>query len=159
MRANALLLTCLALTACPVHAADVVTSTLRLAEAVSRRRSGAPLPILVQVKTSGEATKSGMDPIEAEDLVPRIAALPNLVVRGLMTIPTLDPDPGTARRAFRSLAALAERLSRLRDPRVRMEHLSMGMSGDFELAIEEGATMVRVGTALFGPRPPVPWRG
>ncbi len=135
-----------------IHSID----SFRLAAAVSERSAGAPLPILIQIKTSSEPTKSGMSLAAALDEVPRIATLPELDIRGLMTIPPRDPDPEVARRAYVELRRLAERLADLRDPRLRMEHLSMGMSGDFELAIEEGATMVRVGSALFGARPAFP---
>jgi pyridoxal phosphate enzyme (YggS family) len=133
-----------------VHSVD----SLRVAEALSRRREGPALPVLVQLLTSDEPTKSGIDPDAALDLVPRIAALPRLEVRGLMTVPPLDPDPEVARRSFRTVRAVAERLAALGDPRVGMDELSMGMSGDFEIAIEEGSTIVRIGTALFGERPP-----
>jgi pyridoxal phosphate enzyme (YggS family) len=135
-----------------IHSIDSV----RLAEAVNARRDETPVDVLIQIKTSTEAAKSGLATDAALDEVPRIAELPHLSVRGLMTIPPLDPDPQVARRAFRALSELAERLRALRSPRVRMDHLSMGMSGDFEIAIEEGATMVRLGTGLFGPRPARP---
>jgi pyridoxal phosphate enzyme (YggS family) len=132
-----------------VHSLD----SLKLAEALNARRQGAPLPVLAQIKTSSEPTKTGIAADEALDLVPAIARLPQLRLLGLMTIPARDPDPRVARDAFRSLRELAERLRALDETRSCMEHLSMGMSGDFEIAIEEGATMVRLGTVLFGPRP------
>jgi pyridoxal phosphate enzyme (YggS family) len=127
--------------------------SLKVAAALSRRRRGGPLAVLLQVKTSTEPTKTGFSPQEIVELAPRIAALPDLTVRGLMTVAPLDPDPGVARRAFRSVRVLAERLAASGGPGLEMDHLSMGMSGDFEIAVEEGATMVRLGTALFGPRP------
>ncbi|MGD8394880.1 MAG: YggS family pyridoxal phosphate-dependent enzyme [Candidatus Eiseniibacteriota bacterium] len=130
--------------------------SLRVAEALSRRREGAALAVLVQLLTSDEPTKTGIDPEAALELVPRIAALPCLEVRGLMTVPPLDSDPAVARSSFRTVRTVADRLAALRDPRVRVDELSMGMSGDFEIAIEEGSTMVRIGTALFGARPPRP---
>ncbi|HWN82345.1 MAG TPA: YggS family pyridoxal phosphate-dependent enzyme [Candidatus Udaeobacter sp.] len=119
-----------------------------LAESMSQRLAAADrrLPVLIEIKTAPEAAKHGILPPQALDLVPRIARLPGLDVRGLMTIaPLAEP----ARPAFRSLAGLRTELAGYG---VHLEHLSMGMSGDFEVAVEEGATMVRLGTALFGSR-------
>jgi pyridoxal phosphate enzyme (YggS family) len=126
--------------------------SLRLAQALSQRRSRQPLQVLLQVKASNEPTKTGFAADELLDVAPEIAALPNLEVRGLMAVAPLDPDLEVARRAFRSVRSLAEQLAALGDPACSMEHLSMGMSGDYEVAIEEGATIVRLGTVLFGSR-------
>lgn len=108
-----------------------------------------PLNILVQVNVDGEASKSGCAPDQVPALADAVAAAPNLRLRGLMAIPAPHPDPARRREAFGQLRALHEDLA-TRHPGV--DTLSMGMSEDFELAIAEGATMVRIGTALFGPR-------
>lgn len=107
------------------------------------------LNILVQVNVDGEASKSGCAPDQVPDLADAVAAAPNLRLRGLMAIPAPHPDPSRRREAFARLRALYVQLA-ARHPEV--DTLSMGMSDDFELAIAEGATMVRIGTALFGPR-------
>ncbi|MCL5676299.1 MAG: YggS family pyridoxal phosphate-dependent enzyme [Firmicutes bacterium] len=125
-----------------------------LAEELHRRAlaEGRRLPVLVQVNVAREASKSGVDPDNLVSLVRLAARLDGLEVRGLMTIAPLVPDPEEVRLVFRRLAQMAGELRQLAVDGVRMEHLSMGMSGDFEVAIEEGATMVRLGTALFGER-------
>ena len=125
--------------------------SLALASELSRRLAdlGRRLPVLVEIKTAPEPTKHGIAPEAALDLVPRIAALPGLEVAGLMTV---GPLAGPARPAFRALRRLAERLPAA-IPAAGPGELSMGMSGDFEEAVEEGATILRLGTALFGPRP------
>jgi pyridoxal phosphate enzyme (YggS family) len=123
--------------------------SLPVAEALSARRAaagGPALPVLVEIKTAPEPTKHGILPSEAGDLVPRIARLPGLDVRGLMTVAPLGARP---RPAFRALAGLRRELA---GAGWALPHLSMGMSGDYETAVEEGATLVRIGTALFGPR-------
>lgn len=121
--------------------------------AAARPAGRAPLAVLVQVKLDDEAGKSGAAPADVPRLCRLIAAEPRLRLRGLMTIPRPDPDPGVRRRRFAELRALFESL---RTAFPTMDTLSMGMSEDFELAIAEGATEVRIGTALFGPRPPKP---
>ncbi len=117
-------------------------------------RLGRSADVLLQVNLGGEATKSGTDEAGLVDLARRVKALQNLRVRGLMTLPPWEEDPEAVRPHFRRLAELARTLQE-RDlvPRDRVE-LSMGMSHDFEVAIEEGATLVRVGTAIFGARQP-----
>lgn len=111
------------------------------------------LPVLAQVNVGREPQKAGVLPEEAEQLLREMAALPHLEVRGLMTMPPFFDQPEAARPYFRELRLLAEKLAGkgLLGSRGTIE-LSMGMSGDFEVAIEEGATLVRVGTALFGAR-------
>lgn len=111
------------------------------------------LPVLLEIKLSGEITKSGFDPAgdELRRALERAADLKHAQVRGLMTIAPLDENPEAARVCFRRLRELREEWSRLYS-RVDLEELSMGMSGDFEIAIEEGSTLVRIGTALFGAR-------
>lgn len=125
---------------------------LKVAERLSAQRPAgrAPLNVLLQVNVSGEATKSGVAPAQAAALADGVAALPQLVLRGLMTVPEPDPDPQVQHARFRSLRGLFERL---RATHPRMDTLSMGMSGDLEAAVAEGATLVRVGTAIFGARP------
>lgn len=106
--------------------------------------------ILIQVNQAGEDTKSGVAPDAAADLLKEVAQLPNLRVMGLMTMPPWFADPEAARPYFK---ALRELRNRLRDESgLPLTELSMGMSGDFAVAIEEGATLVRVGTAIFGHR-------
>lgn len=125
-----------------------------VAEVLQRRLEAADrtLEVLVQVNTSREDAKSGVAPEGVEALVRRVASLDRLRVRGLMTIATRDGDTREARRCFAELAGLATRVQDLAIEGVSMAELSMGMSGDLEAAIAEGATTVRVGTALFGPR-------
>jgi hypothetical protein len=108
--------------------------------------------VLIEVSVAGEAAKAGV-PIDAVvALVREASKLKNLSIRGLMTIPPFLDDPGQVRPYFRKLRELSERIAAENIPGVSMRELSMGMSGDFEVAIEEGATMVRVGTAIFGER-------
>ncbi len=134
-----------------IHTVD----RLSLAQEIDRQwydKLSAVCDILVQVNVSGEVTKSGTTATEAVELVRQIAKLPNVRVRGLMTMPPFFDDPELARPYFRELRLLAEQIDAAAIPGVEMTELSMGMSGDFEVAIEEGATLVRVGTAIFGER-------
>ena len=117
-----------------------------VAEELSRRRSGPPLRCYLEVNLAGEASKAGIAADEAPALAERVRALPGLTLVGLTAMPPLANTPGESRPHFRALAQLAQRLG--------LAELSMGTSADFEVAIEEGATSVRVGTALFGERPP-----
>ncbi|MGH7326645.1 MAG: YggS family pyridoxal phosphate-dependent enzyme, partial [Candidatus Rokuibacteriota bacterium] len=110
------------------------------------RARGRPAEALVQVNAAGEASKGGFPPDALADALEALARLDHIVVRGLMTIPPGVERAEEARPWFRALAQLAKRHG--------LAELSMGMSADFEVAIEEGATMVRVGTAIFGARPP-----
>jgi len=103
------------------------------------------LPVFLEVKLSPEPEKTGCPEVELEELAREVAALPNLELRGLMTMPPFSEDPEASRPYFRRLRQWAERLA--------LRELSMGMTADFEAAIEEGATVVRVGTAIFGERP------
>lgn len=111
-------------------------------------RAGRRLPVLLEVNVSGDASKHGFAVQEIEDLLPEILRLEHLDIRGLMAMARLDGDQEAARWDFRNLRALRDRL-RMRYPAVKLDELSMGMSGDFEAAIEEGATIVRIGSALF----------
>jgi hypothetical protein len=107
------------------------------------------IPILIEVNVSGEAAKHGLAPEEVEPLVPRLAALQNLEVRGLMCMAGLEGGLDAARRQFAALCRLRDRLRENCPPGAAMDDLSMGMSGDFEAAVEEGATIVRIGSAIF----------
>lgn len=135
-----------------VHSVD----SLRLAEEISRRALQPPaaeVNVLLEVNTSAEETKFGTRPEEAPALAEKVGALPGVRLLGLMTIAPLVADPEEARACFRRLRELARRIESLGLPGVEMTHLSMGMTSDFEVAVEEGATIVRIGTAIFGPRP------
>ena len=127
--------------------------SFRLAETVSSAASDAGVAVraLVQVNASGEDTKGGFPAEEALDAIARIAELPGLQVLGLMTMAPFDADESTLRRVFGATRRLWEDADR-QISGFRGEVLSMGMSGDFEIAVEEGSTLVRVGTLLFGER-------
>jgi len=124
---------------------------LRLVPLLDRARGPgrAPLNVLVQVNVEGEPGKGGCRPDAVDAIADAVAAAPHLRLRGLMSIPAPSEDPAVRRAAFAALRGLFERL-RLRHPGI--DTLSMGMSDDVELAIAEGATLVRIGTRLFGPR-------
>lgn len=139
---------------------DVIQSvdSVRLAEAISQRvievqsRTRQRADVLLEVNTSGEASKFGFRPEDVNAAVEEICVLEELRVRGLMTVGPLVEQSQDARQAFVLLRSLADGVSKLGLPNVEMSVLSMGMSGDFEVAVEEGATLIRVGTAIFGPR-------
>lgn len=116
------------------------------------KKAKKPIDILMQVNISGEKTKSGIAPDKAVELARSISGLKNLRLRGLMAIPPLFENPEQTRPFFVTLRRLAERINRQHIPGIFLRDLSMGMSADFDVAIEEGATMVRVGSAIFGPR-------
>lgn len=126
--------------------------SLRLAETISRIAGelGCTARILLEVNIDAEPTKHGFRPEELVELWPQLTALPFLEIRGLMCIPAPAPTPEGSRPAFRALRLLAEKL-RARGP-LPLPELSMGMSHDFPIAVEEGATIVRVGSAIFGKR-------
>ena len=113
--------------------------------------TGETLPVLLEINLGGEASKAGVSPSELDRLCETALGCPHLEVRGVMAVPPYDADPAKSRPYFRQLAAIRDGLTR-RFGRPFPE-LSMGMSHDFEVAVEEGATEVRIGTALFGPRP------
>ena len=133
-----------------IHSVD----RLSLAEEIDRqwRRLGRSCDVLIQVNIAEEATKSGTTSAGLLDLVRSVARLPHLRVRGLMSMPPFFDDPEGARPYFRELRRLAGEITVTGIPGVTMAELSMGMSGDFEAAIAEGATLVRIGTAVFGER-------
>jgi pyridoxal phosphate enzyme (YggS family) len=124
---------------------------LKIAERLSEQRplELGPLNICLQVNVSGEASKSGVAPEELPELAQQVASLPNLRLRGLMAIPELDTDFAKQRASFARLRALADGL---RSDGLDLDTLSMGMSGDMEAAVMEGATIVRIGSAIFGAR-------
>ena len=130
-----------------VHSVDSV----KLAQRLSRFATAEKLPILLEVNVSGEASKYGFRPEELPAAVETIAALPGLALQGLMTMAPIAADPEEVRPVFAALRALRDELARSY-PTLDWRHLSMGMTDDFEVAIEEGATIVRVGRAIFGER-------
>ena len=130
-----------------VHSVDREKIAARLSEA--RPAHLPPLNVCIEVNVSGEASKSGVAPDALAALARRAAALPRLALRGLMAIPEPTPDQAQQRRSFRAVRELKDALVREGFP---LDTLSMGMSADLEAAIAEGATMVRVGTAIFGER-------
>ncbi len=123
------------------HALDRRT----LAEELARRRSGAPLEVYLEVNLGGEATKSGLAPAQVGELLQQVQALPQLKAVGLMCLPPFAESPEASRPYFQRLRELAAAH--------HLPGLSMGTSQDYVVAVQEGATVVRVGTALFGPRP------
>jgi pyridoxal phosphate enzyme (YggS family) len=133
-------------------AVDSVDSAVlaRALDKESGAKSEKPLPVLLEVNTSGEASKTGAEPREFSELVDSVLECPHLKLDGLMTIGPLTDDETRVRGAFADLRAMAEQ-ARLRSG-LPLPVLSMGMSGDFEWAVLEGSTMVRIGTALFGVR-------
>tara|TARA_B100000949_G_scaffold56910_1_gene50107 strand:- start:56 stop:769 length:714 start_codon:yes stop_codon:yes gene_type:complete len=134
-----------------IHSVD----SLALAEAIHKKaqKIGSCMPILLQVNISGEKSKLGIDPLDLPREIRKFAKLEGVKISGLMTIPPFDRDPETSRPYYARLRELRDTCSSLNIPRIYLDELSMGMSNDYEVAIEEGATLVRVGTGLFGPRP------
>lgn len=130
-----------------VHSVERAKIARRLHE--QRPASAAPLNVCIQVNISGESSKAGIDPAGLTDLAAQIACLSRLRLRGLMCIPAPETDPARQRRPFRALRELFEQLCQAG---FAMDTLSMGMTDDLEAAILEGATMVRIGTAIFGAR-------
>lgn len=129
--------------------------SLRLAEALDRRlqAAGQSLDVFIQVNTSREESKFGLPPAEVMAFAKALPVFTALRVRGLMTLAIFSRDKVRVRQCFRDLRAIQQRLLQEGDAAQNWHGLSMGMSGDFEIAIEEGATVVRVGQAIFGPRP------
>ncbi|MFC4487678.1 YggS family pyridoxal phosphate-dependent enzyme [Tepidiphilus baoligensis] len=128
--------------------------SLRVAKALDRRlqAEGRGLDVLVQVNTSGEVSKFGLPPEEVAGFLRQLTGFSSLRIRGLMTLALFSTDSSKVRSCFVLLRELRDRLRQETPAGVVLDELSMGMSGDFEMAIEEGATIVRVGQALFGPR-------
>ncbi len=137
-----------------VDSLDSVRLAERLNEAAAKLHKR--LPVLIEVKLSSEETKAGIAPesAEASELLERLPDLPHLHLRGLMTIAPWGVPEDETRACFRALRQIRDRWAAAH-PRLRFDVLSMGMSGDFSMAIEEGATRIRIGTALFGKRAPM----
>lgn len=133
-----------------IHAVD----NPGLAHEVNKRglQANRVIDVLVEVNTTGEQTKFGVKPEETVEFVESLAEFQNIRVAGLMTMGPFLPDPEGSRPMFQTLRLLKNDVARLNQPNVDMKHLSMGMTGDFEVAIDEGATIIRIGTAIFGTR-------
>ena len=136
--------------ACMIHSVD----SLRLAEAIQEEAAKRELvmPVLVEVNMAKEESKYGLMPEETEDFIRQISSFPNIRVEGLMTIAPFTENPEDNRIHFSNLRKLYVDIKEKNIDNVNMCNLSMGMTGDYEVAIEEGATMVRVGTGIFGQR-------
>jgi hypothetical protein len=134
-----------------IHSVDRTS----LARELDRRARAAdrPMKILIEVNLSGEATKSGIRREDIPALLRELSALDYLSVQGLMTMAPWFDDPEDARPFFRMLRELRDEVIRANIPHIEMKELSMGMTGDFEVAVEEGATIVRIGRKIFGERP------
>ena len=135
-----------------IHSID----RLDLAREIDRRAGlfGRKINILMEVNISGEPSKSGIEASEAIELIKNVSALENLNVQGLMTMAPYSDNPENSRPHFAALRNLQQKIIQEGIAGIQMNELSMGMTDDFEIAIEEGATIVRVGTYIFGPRPP-----
>jgi PLP dependent protein len=133
-----------------VHSVD----SMDLAQEIDRRaaEAGVRQDVLLQINLANEATKAGFRSEDVVGLVPAMGTMKHIRIRGLMTIPPPTEDPKQARPYFAELRRMAARIGELGVPSITMDHLSMGMSHDYEIAIEEGATLVRIGTAIFGAR-------
>ena len=136
---------------------DMIHSVDRMSLAVELNRraraAGRPVNILIEVSTGGEATKSGAPAAEVPGLIRSVSSLEYLSIRGLMTMAPWFDRPEDARPYFRALRELGDRIAGENIPRVEMRELSMGMTADYEVAVEEGATIVRIGRKIFGERP------
>ncbi|MDH3457827.1 MAG: YggS family pyridoxal phosphate-dependent enzyme [Gemmatimonadota bacterium] len=133
-----------------VHSVDSVRVVDALERALERNGEGVPLQVLIQVNVAGEGQKTGCDPEEAAQVVARVEGASHLEVSGLMTMAPYTSDEHVQRDVFAGLRRLRERLE---SSGSRLPELSMGMSGDYRQAVAEGATMLRLGTVLFGERP------
>jgi PLP dependent protein len=133
-----------------IHSVDDLT----LGKEISKRAAqhNRVQDILVEVHTTDEASKYGVQPAKTAELVKDLALLPHLRVCGLMTMGPFSDDPNDSRASFRQAAEVQKQIVKEGIERVQMHHLSMGMTHDFEVAIEEGATLIRIGTAIFGAR-------
>jgi pyridoxal phosphate enzyme (YggS family) len=138
-----------------VHFFEMIQSvdSLALAQEISKccDKAAKTMPVLLEVNIAGEGSKFGYSPAPLLAELAQINALPRLEIHGLMTVAPWTPEPEKVRPVFRQLRELKEQCEQILG--APLPHLSMGMSGDFEIAIEEGATLVRIGSALFGPRP------
>jgi PLP dependent protein len=129
--------------------------SIRVCEEIEKRaaRIKRPITVFVEINTSGEERKHGIRPDDASTFFRESAVLDHVQVRGLMTMAPFVDNPELARPSFRLLKDIQMRLLKQGVPEIQVGHLSMGMSNDFEVAIEEGATMVRIGSSIFGERP------
>lgn len=139
-----------------VHLFDWIHSVdrIELARELDKRaaQNQRTLKVLLEVNVSGEVSKNGVEPSRVPELVRQISLMPNLDVQGLMTMPPFFENPEDARPYFIALRELRDKIASENIPGIQMKELSMGMTGDFEVAIEEGATIIRVGRAIFGER-------
>ena len=133
-----------------IHSVD----SIKLAEEISKRavQKNVTANILLEVNVGGEQSKFGITPEECEDMVRQISTMPNVVIKGLMTVAPPVETPEENRKYFRQMKQLLVDINNKKIDNVNMDILSMGMTGDYEVAVEEGATIVRVGTGIFGPR-------
>jgi pyridoxal phosphate enzyme (YggS family) len=133
-----------------IHSLD----RIELAEALQKRgqKINHTFPVLVQVNVSGEDTKAGIYADDLRNFILKLSKMGNIKIKGLMTIAPYTEDPEEVRYVFKEIKKLAVDIERENIENVSMEHLSMGMSGDYEIAVEEGSTIVRIGSALFGER-------
>ena len=134
-----------------IHSVD----NLALAEVIHEKAKShaSCMPVLLQVNVSGETSKLGMKPTDVPKNVEILSQLEGIKIKGLMTIAPYDPNPENSREHYTRLRVLRDTCSKLGLPGMDLDELSMGMSNDYEVAVEEGATLVRIGTGLFGPRP------
>ena len=135
---------------CMIHSVD----SLKLAQEISRQavKKNVTMPVLIEVNVAGEETKFGVKPSETEELIRQIARLPQIEVKGLMTVAPIVANPEENSGCFSALQQLFVDISGKNIDNVNMDCLSMGMSGDYSVAIKEGATHIRVGTGIFGAR-------
>ena len=134
---------------------DIIQSvdSERIASAIqAKAKAQAKVPILIEVNTSGEMSKYGVPADSVIEFVKQVSTLPKLQIQGLMTIGPLVSEPEEARPSFVKLRKLFEAIKQLQLPNIEMKYLSMGMSDDFEVAIQEGSNMLRIGRAIFGER-------
>ena len=136
-----------------IHSVDS-SELLRELERQAKKGAGHPLEVLVQVNVAREPGKHGASAEELPEILAEAAGMPHIRLAGLMILPPYDPDPERSRPYFRELADLARAMNGRRFENVSLRELSMGMSEDFEVAVEEGATLIRIGRALFGDRVP-----
>lgn len=130
-----------------IHSVD----SFKLAEEISKRALD-PMPILIQVDMADEASKFGVSPDDVKDLIQQVLSLENISVQGLMFIAPFVDNPEEVRSYFKAMKTLFDDLKVIDHPNMEFKHISMGMTGDFEVAIEEGATLIRVGTGIYGKR-------
>ncbi|MFQ5728900.1 MAG: YggS family pyridoxal phosphate-dependent enzyme [Waddliaceae bacterium] len=133
-----------------IHSVDSLDLAKKLSECSQEK--GIVTPILLQANTSGEKAKHGLQPEEWKNNFEKVLRLPGILVKGLMTMAPLENDEGVIRRCFSNVRELREDLQKIAGEGIKMAHLSMGMTHDYSIAIEEGATILRIGTAIFGER-------